>query len=118
MCAVATADLLMSTPPSMADLVAGKCTSDIPSYLLSIFAPPSRCCVFLSQLLPMLHAQSVSIAAVAVPALVITFFFQIQLFRTEHETLNPIIVTASRDLNSHCRGHVSWEASLRLERQG
>jgi hypothetical protein len=71
MCAVATADMLLCAPPKMADVVAGKCTSDAPSYLLSIFAPPSRCCVFLSQLLPMLHAQSVSISSVAVPVLVI-----------------------------------------------
>jgi hypothetical protein len=70
LCAVATADLLLCTPPDMAALAAGRCSCDTPSYILSVFAPPSRSCVFLSQLLPMLHAEEVSLASVAVPVLV------------------------------------------------
>ncbi len=70
LCAVATADLLLCTPPDMVALAAGKCSCDTPSYILSVFAPPSRSCVFLSQLLPMLHAEEVSLASVAVPVLV------------------------------------------------
>jgi hypothetical protein len=71
LCAVATADLLLCTPPDMASVAAGECSSDTPSYILSVFSPPSRSCVFLSQLLPMMHAHQVSLAFVAVPVLVI-----------------------------------------------
>ena len=92
MCAVATADLLLCTPPTMAALASGTCTSDPPPFLLRMFESPARSCVFLSQLLPLLHAHAVSLADVAVPVLVTS---HTETPKPQTLNLKPLIVNVN-----------------------
>jgi hypothetical protein len=70
LCAVACADLLLVQPPTMVALASGACTQQPPAELVDIALSWPCSFMFLSQLLPLLHAKGVSLSDVAVPVLV------------------------------------------------